>query len=99
MNDMQKVYNYYYRFKTTYYKKIKEEYTSCDDKLYYENIKNKDEVYSSFIKKIMCLFDRSDIKTEEIVNIKKLLESEYLLDRLKGLKDSKQFIKLEGEPI
>lgn len=98
MNNMQDVYNYYYRFKRAYIKKIKEEYNSSNDKIYYENIKDNDEEYSSFVKKILFLFYNSTADTKKIIEVRELLESRYLLDRLKGLKDSKQYIKLEGEP-
>lgn len=95
---MKNEYNYYYRFKHAYIKKIKE-YSSSNDKIYYENIKDNDKEYSSFVKKILFLFYNSSVDTKKIIEVRELLESRYLLDRLKGLKDSKQFIKLEGEPI
>ena len=89
MNNMQNVYNYYYRFKQAYIKKIKEEYNSSDDKIYYENIKDNDGEYSSFVKKILFLFYNSTTDTKKIIEVRELLESRYLLDRLKGLKDFK----------
>ena len=98
MYNMNDLYSYYYRFKTLYKKKIAQEYNSSEDKIYYENIKNNDELYSSFIKKILFLFYNSSVETKKIIEVRELLESRYLLDRLKGLKDSKQYIKLEGEP-
>lgn len=98
MYNMNDLYSYYYRFKTLYKKKITQEYNSSEDKIYYENIKNNDELYSSFVKKILFLFYNSSVETKKIIEVRELLESRYLLDRLKGLKDSKQYIKLEGEP-
>lgn len=97
MYNMQELYSYYYRFKTLYKKRLTTEYNSSDDKIYYNNIKNNDELYSLFTKKILFLFYNSSTDIKKIIEVRELLESRYLLDRLKGLKESKQYIKLEGE--
>lgn len=95
---MQDIYKYYYRFKKIYFKRLKEEFNESDEKINYTNIKEYDSVYSSFIKKLLFLFYNSDFDIKKIIEIRELLESRYILDRLKGLKDSKHFIKIEGEP-
>ena len=93
MKDLSKLYDYYYVIKKPYRKKVEKEYNTSDDKINYNNIKNSDELYSLFIQKVLYLFYNSTINTDKIIEIKNLLESRYLLDRLRGLKLSKLYIK------
>lgn len=93
MND--KINDFYYVFKIHLRKKIEEEYKRSDFKINYENIRIYDKKYSSFITVLLWLTNIT-YHDEKVYNeIKKFLESDILMDRLKGLKLSRKLIKLE----
>lgn len=88
--------DYFYVFNTRSKLKLKRNYNNIDDKINYESIRIYDDTYEVFVKKLLYLYRLETAYTErEIDFIKKLLESENLFDRLKGLKNSRCFIKIE----
>lgn len=87
--------DFYYVFKNHFRDNIEEEYKRSDFKINYENIRIYDKKYSSFITVLLWLTNEI-YHDEKVYNeIKKFLESDILMDRLKGLKLSRKLIKLE----
>lgn len=85
---------YVYIFKDKYIDKLKEEYKKVYDYISYEDIKNMSDKYSMFIRKLMLLVIDDDRLKK--YNLRELLYSSNILDRLKALKESKEYIKLIG---
>lgn len=93
---LEKIEDYYYIFKSIYKKKIEKEFHFSHDRINYNSIRIYDEDYKRFIKKLIYLYnDNSSFTQREINDIVKHLESKNLMDRLKGLKMSRGFIKIE----
>lgn len=88
--------DYYYRFKPKYRLILDKFYNHSEDRVNYTNIRLYDKNYEKFIEKLEYLYnDNSSFTKKEIISIKRLLESDNLMDRLKGLKVSRVFIKIE----
>lgn len=86
---------YFYIFKDKYTDIIKTEYHDAKDKINYEDIREMSRRYDLFIRKLMFLI----IQDTELnkLNFRELFNSSNILDRLKGLKESRKYIKLVGE--
>lgn len=87
--------DYFYVFNTRSKIKLKRNYNNIDDRINYKNIKFYDDTYGVFVKKLLYLYRESSYTGKEIDSIQKLLESGNLFDRLKGLKTSRGFVKIE----
>lgn len=93
MND--KINDFYYVYKHRFRKVIEEEYTRSDYKCNYEDIRTYNNRYSSFINVLLWLIRKYNYDKKLSEEINKFLESNNLMDRLKGLKLSREWIKLE----
>lgn len=86
---------YYYIFKDEYLEILREDYKNIHDKICFKDINEMSDKYSLFIRKLMFLIMND--RNNEISKYRELFNSNNCLDRLKGLKDSKKYIRLVGE--
>lgn len=87
--------DYVYVFKTVAKNKLSHEYKQTSDKISYEDINKMTDKYSLFIRKLLSLiYGDRDFNYKEI---KDYLHSNNTLDRLKGLKECKYYIKLVSD--
>ena len=97
--NLSKLDIYFYVFRKDSMKLLEREYNKSNDRINFYNIRNFDKLYSSFINKLLYLFYNSKKSAREINNIRYLLQSKNLMDRLKGLKLSHKYIKIVGDDI
>lgn len=93
--NLSDINEYFYVFNTRSKLKLKKNYNNIDDRINYDNIRIYDDSYGVFVKKLLYLYRGSCYSEKEISSIKRLLESQNLFDRLKGLKNARGFIKIE----
>lgn len=87
--------DYVYVFKTLAKNKLSQEYKQTSDKISYDDINKITDKYSLFIRKLLSLiYGDRDFNYKEI---KDYLYSNNTLDRLKGLKECKYYIKLVSD--
>lgn len=87
--------DYVYIFKSIAKSKLNREYKQTNDKISYLDIKELTDKYSIFTRKLLSI-----ILTDEELDFKEIknyLNSDNVLDRLRGLKLSKKYIKLVGD--
>lgn len=86
--------DYCYEFRENYKSVLSGEYKTINDKINFSDINNMNDKYSLFIRKLMYLL--IDDKSLEASKFRELFTSNNVLDRLKGLKDSRKYIRLVG---
>lgn len=86
--------DYCYEFRENYKSILVKEYKSINDKINYTDINEASDKYSLFIRKLMYLL--CEDKSVETSKFRELFTSSNVLDRLKGLKDSRKYIRLVG---
>lgn len=84
--------DYCYEFRENYKNILVKEYKSINDKINYTDINEASDRYSLFIRKLMYLL--CEDKSVETSKFRELFTSNNVLDRLKGLKDSRKYIRL-----
>ena len=91
---------YFYVFKDRSKRKLLKNFDSANDKVCYLDVLEYNKHYDKFIRKLCYLLaeDTEYSKTEKL-QIQENLTSAQVIDRLDGLKKSKNIIKIEGELI
>ena len=84
--------DYCYEFRENCKNILVKEYKSINDKINYTDINEASDKYSLFIRKLMYLL--CEDKSVETSKFRELFTSNNVLDRLKGLKDSRKYIRL-----
>lgn len=84
--------DYCYEFRENYKNILVKEYKSINDKINYTDINEASDRYSLFIRKLMYLL--CEDKSVETSKFRELFTSNNVLDRLKGLKDLRKYIRL-----